>query len=136
KSGKPSPLYLFLGMERYLQREAVNALKQTLLEESSSMLNFAEFSIAGHGVDEMLTVAEQYPMFGGHRLVIAHDFEKLADGELDALKNYLKNPQPTTTLVFQIESLDKRRNVSTALIKSCTLVEFNPLKEREAAEWA
>jgi DNA polymerase-3 subunit delta len=52
------------------------------------------------------------------------------------LKEYLKNPSPTTTLVFQAEGLDKRRNISTVLLKSCTLVEFNRLKEREAIEWA
>jgi DNA polymerase III subunit delta len=136
KSGKLSLLYLFLGQEKYLKREALGMLKAAVLGEEISVFNYTEHSVAAEGLAELMAIAEQYPMFSGKRLVCARDFDKLSDGELDALKSYLKNPQPTTTLVFQTENIDKRRNVSIALIKSCAVVEFNPLKEREAAEWA
>src|SRR5688500_800827 len=100
------------------------------------MFNYAEISVAAAGMDAVMATADQYPMFGGRRIVIARDFEKLSDNELDQLKTYLKNPPETTTLVFQTETIDKRRNVSTALLKACTQVDLSPLKDRDAVEWA
>ncbi len=138
KSGKLAPLYLFYGAEKYLHQEALRAIKAAAFDQSdeSWLLNYLEISVAAEGLAAALSAAQQYPMFGGRKLVIARDFEKLSDAEMDALKSYLKDPQPTTTLIFQAENIDKRRNVTTALMKSCAVVELNALKEREAVEWA
>ncbi|MEW6734015.1 MAG: DNA polymerase III subunit delta [Acidobacteriota bacterium] len=136
KSGKVAELYLFTGPEKYLHREVLRALRAATLDEAAWMLNYGEYSVAAEGLATTLNAARQYPMFGSRRLVVARDFEKLSEEELDRLKEYLKNPHPTTSLVFQTENLDKRRNVSVALLKSCTVVELNALKEREATDWA
>jgi DNA polymerase III subunit delta len=133
---KFAPLYLFLGAEKFLHQEALTALKTNALDEAAWMFNYAEISVAAEGLSAVTSAAEQYPMFGDRRIVVARDFEKLSDGELDLLKTYLKNPPATTTLVFQAETIDKRRNVATALIKGCTQIDLSPLKERDAAEWA
>ncbi len=135
KKGKFAPLYLFRGTETFLHKEAITTLKKTALDEDGWMFNWSEFSVASQGLATVIASAEGYPMFGERRVVIAREFEKASDEEITLLKNYLKNPQPTTILVFQAEELDKRRSISTVLQKSCVVVEFNPLKEREAIDW-
>lgn len=131
ESGNVGPLYLLHGTEQFLHQEALNALRKTVPDEVAR----TEISVAAEGMFAVLSIANQYPMFSPRQLVIARDFEKLDDNELDALKDYLKDPQPTTTLVFQAETLDKRRNVSTALLKGCAVLELNQLRDRDAIEW-
>src|SRR5262249_61381141 len=42
----------------------------------------------------------------------------------------------TTSLVFVSDALDNRRNIATMLRKTCEVVSFDPLDEREAApQW-
>lgn len=135
-AGRVSPLYLIYGAEAYLQKEALGLLRRALIEPEADAFNYSEVSVAGAGMLEVLALAEQYPMFGARRMVVARDFDKVDEAELEALKSYLKNPQPTTTLLFQAESVDKRRNVTTALMKACEVYEMSALKEREAADWA
>lgn len=134
KSGELAPLYLLYGAEKYLHKEALTALKGSL-DESTWLFNYTEISIAGEGLGAVLDIAEQYPI-GSRRLVVARDFEKLADEDLETLKTYLKNPQPTTTLIFQTSELDKRRSVANLLLKGCVTVELSALKDRDALDWA
>jgi DNA polymerase III subunit delta len=134
KIGKIAPLYLLRGIEKYLHQEAIKAFQSTL-DESTLMFNWAEYSVASQGINAVLTTASEYAIFGGRRIVIARDFEKVSEEELEELKDYLKNPQPTTSLIFQAEELDKRRSISTALVKACQVVDLNAFNEREAVDW-
>ncbi|KAF0249664.1 MAG: DNA polymerase III subunit delta [bacterium] len=135
KAKKIAPNYLFRGTERYLHQEAIRQLRKAALDESSWMFNWMEYSVASQGLASVIATAVEYPMFGDRRVVIAREFEKASEDELVLLKDYLKNPQATTTLVFQAEDLDKRRSFSTALLKGCVVVDLNPLKDREAVDW-
>ena len=136
RSGQPEPLYLLMGEERYLQRECLNALVQAIVpDESVRVFSFSEHDVAAESLDAVLCAANQFPMLTARRLVVARNFDKIADQELDALKNYLRSPNPTTTLVFQAETLDKRRNSSAALLKGCTPVECNRLSENDLTQW-
>jgi DNA polymerase-3 subunit delta len=49
---------------------------------------------------------------------------------------YLKKPSPTSTVVFQAVSLDQRRKLTSALMKTCTVVAFERLTEQQATRWA
>ncbi|MBI4852688.1 MAG: DNA polymerase III subunit delta [Acidobacteria bacterium] len=135
KAKKIVPLYLFRGTENFLHQEAIKELRKAALDESAWMFNWKEYSVASQGLRAVITTASEYPMFGERQVIIARDFEKTSDEELDLLKDYLKNPLPTTILVFQAQELDKRRSFSTALLKTCMVVDLNPLKEREAIDW-
>jgi len=135
KAKKIAPLYLFRGTESFLHQEAIRQLRRSALDESTWMFNWMEYSVASQGLASVLATAIEYPMFGDRRVVVAREFEKVSEEELTLLKDYLKNPQPKTTLVFQAEELDKRRSISTALAKGCVVVDLNPLKDREAVDW-
>jgi DNA polymerase-3 subunit delta len=137
QSESVEPLYLLTGEEAYLQRECLNALIAALLpDESLQMFNYSQRSVAAESLDAALCDANQFPMMAKRRLVVARDFDKVSDAEIEALKDYLRRPNPTTTLVFQTATLDKRRTVTTVLLKGCTQVECARLTDQQATQWA
>ena len=70
------------------------------------------------------------------RVVVVREFDKIKDDEHEVVLGYLKRPSPTTTVVFQAVAADQRRKITTALMKSCTVVVFDSLKDDEARRWA
>lgn len=141
KEGRVESLYLFVGEEQYLQERALRLLSKTL-DEAGRVFNFSVFSIgdtaAGHKVTAWtaLDTANQLPMMSARRIVVIRDFDKIKDDENDLILEYLKKPSPTSTVVFQAVSLDQRRKLTSALMKTCTVVAFERLTEQQASRWA
>ena len=131
------PLYLLVGPERYLRREAVQsitdaAMGATLIRE----FNDASFSLLTDSVRSAIAAAEQLPMMSERRVVRVRDFARLRDADEDVLIAYLSNPSPTTVMIFTADDLDKRKKSTKALLDACTVVDFSPLKDSEAKAWA
>lgn len=131
------PLYLLVGPERYLRREAVQsitdaAMSTTLIRE----FNDASFSLLTDSVRSAIAAAEQLPMMSERRVVRVRDFARLRDADEDALIAYLSNPSPTTVMIFTADDLDKRKKSTKALLDACTVVDFSSLKDSEAKVWA
>lgn len=131
------PLYLLVGPERYLRREAVQsitdaALNATLIRE----FNDASFSLLTDSVRSAIAAAEQLPMMSERRVVRVRDFARLRDADEDVLIAYLSNPSPTTVMIFSADDLDKRKKSTKALLDACTVVDFSALKDSEAKAWA
>jgi DNA polymerase-3 subunit delta len=140
KERRIDPLYLFKGEEQYLQERALRLLFESV-DEGFRMVNVAILSLGGDAasrstVAEVVDTANQLPMMSTRRVIVVRDFEKLKESEGDLLVEYLKNPSPTSTVVFQTTSLDQRRKISTALQKACTVVTFDLLSEKQAISWA
>lgn len=144
KEGKINPLYLFIGDEDYLHRLALEALYESV-DPSTREFNVAAFVMAGDSggtgagkssAAAAIDMANMMPMMSPRRIVVVHDFEKISERELDLVQEYLKRPADTTTLVFKAPSLDQRRKITTALLKTCTLVSLDQPSEREAAQFA
>jgi DNA polymerase-3 subunit delta len=134
QSGQVAPLYLFEGPERYLRDQALKKLLEVAVEESARDFNFARISVAQGNLDDALAMARQFPMISSRRMVVVTGFEAINDDkQLEALKDYLRAPAETTALVFVSDALDNRRNIATMLRKTCEVVTFDQLDEREAA---
>jgi DNA polymerase-3 subunit delta len=67
--------------------------------------------------------------------VVIRGFEKVADDESELLFEYLKRPAPGTTVVFQAPTVDQRRKVTTALLKTCTVVTLDHPSEADLDVW-
>jgi DNA polymerase-3 subunit delta len=138
KGGRIETLYLLAGEEDYLQRRAVELLA-SCLDEATRDFNFSVFTLGQEGPTSSaiaaIDAANQVPLIGARRVVIIRDFEKIQEGELEPVIEYLKRPAPTTTLVLQSATLDRRRKITTAALKSCTLVLLDPLNPEQAAAW-
>ena len=142
KERRVDPLYLFLGEEVYLQERALKLLIETL-DEAGRVFNVGVFTIgadSGSGFKttgaQAIDAANQLPMLSARRIVVVREFDKIKEEEHELVLDYLKHPSPTTTLVFQAVSADQRRKITTALMKACTLVAFDELKDDEARRWA
>jgi DNA polymerase-3 subunit delta len=131
-----SPLYLLVGCESYLRGvgadEIANAaLSDTLLRE----FNESSFSLLTDAVQSAVAAAEQLPMMSSRRVVRIRDFAKLREADEQVLIAYLKNPAPSTVMIFIADDLDKRKALSKALVDNCTVVDFSPIKDAEAKAW-
>jgi DNA polymerase III subunit delta len=134
QSGQFAPLYLLEGEESYLRERALRGLIDAAVDEAVRDFNVATVSAVKEGVDGALMLARQFPMISPRRVVVVTEFEAVSDDrQLELLKDYLRQPAGTTVLVFVSAGLDNRRNIATMLRKSCEVVSFPPLDEREAA---
>ncbi len=141
QGGRIQPVYLFVGEEEYLQQRAVRLIQDTV-NEALRVFNVSVFSIGSDtGTGTKITAAtaidtaNQMPMMSPRRIVIVREFDKIREDELELVFAYLKHPSPTTTMVFQGVSPDKRRKLTTALFKTCAVVTFDLLDESRAARW-
>jgi DNA polymerase-3 subunit delta len=142
KEGRVEPLYLFAGEEAYLQQRALGQLYNTV-DEAGRIFNVSVFSIGADGAAGVKATAwmaienaNQMPMMAARRIVVIRDFDKIREDEIEMVLEYLKRPAPTATVVFQAASLDQRRKITAALLKSCTVVIFDRYTDQQAARWA
>lgn len=142
EGGRIQPLYLFLGEEQYLQERALRLLRD-VVDEGLRVFNVSAFSIGSdNGAGSKTTAAmvidaaNQMPMMSARRIVVVRDFDKIKEDEQELVLAYLKNPAPTTTMVFQAVSPDKRRKLTAALIKTCAVFTFDFLDEGRVKRWA
>jgi DNA polymerase-3 subunit delta len=142
KAGRVATLYLFVGEERYLHERALQLLYQTV-DEALLAFNISLFSIGSdNGFGSKTTAAmaidaaNQLPMMSSRRVVVIRDFDKIKEDEQEIVLRYLKEPSPTTTVVFQAVSPDKRRKLTGALVKSCEVISFDLLDDGRAGRWA
>lgn len=141
KQGRVEPLYLFTGEEQYLHDRALRLLFNSI-DEAGRIFNTSIFTI-GEGSAEAKTTAaraldaaNQMPMMAARRIVVVREYDKIKEGEIARVFDYLKAPAPMTSVVFQSIGLDQRRKITTALLKVCTVVAFERLSEQQAARWA
>jgi len=137
KAGKVAPLYLLVGCETYLREAAVQAITEaalagTLLRE----FNESSFSLQSDSVAAVLAVAQQIPMMSERLVVRIRDFGKLLEADDATLIRYLQSPSPTSVVIFVADDLDKRKNLTKALLKACAVVDFSAINDAEAKDWA
>lgn len=136
--GEPQAVYLLHGTEEYIKDRAVEKLL-TLLDPSMEEFNLSK--LTAPSVQEIIAAAEQLPLMDERRIVLVRDCPLLGDGAAEgdtkALTEYLKNPNPTTVLVFlRRGKCDSRKALYKAISKAGGEVLFDPLSEQEAAKWA
>jgi DNA polymerase-3 subunit delta len=136
KQDQLEPLYLLVGCEGYLRDELAReitdaALRDTLLRE----FNETTFSLLTGGAQSAIAAAEQLPMMSSRRVVQIKDFAKVREADEEVLTRYLKNPAPSSVVIFNAPDLDKRRILTKALLDNCLVVDFPALKDGEAMKW-
>jgi DNA polymerase-3 subunit delta len=137
RDGRLRPLYLLLGSETYLRGVAAQAISDAALSETLLReFNETSFSLLSDSVQAAIAAAEQLPMMSARRIVKIKNFAKLREADEEVLVRYLGNPVSSTVMIFSADELDKRKKSSKALLETCTVVEFSPLKDAEAKAWA
>ena len=143
--GKPDPVYLILGDDEAEMSRLANDIGD-LVEDELRAYNLERLYANDKGVTSSAIVqaARTLPMLGDRRVVIvlraerilkpkrrgkAADLDELAaddeepPSDLDALDEYVKRPEPQTTMVLVATDADRQRKIFKTLQKQATIVE-------------
>jgi len=132
ESNKFSPVYIFLGEERYLKQQIIDLIKKRILTNSfANDFNFNRFYADDVDLNKVIEVCNTLPVFNEKRIVLLENIEKLKNFKL--LNDYLKLPSSFTILILNSnERAVKRLNSEYKNVKK---VVFYSLSELELRNW-
>jgi DNA polymerase III subunit delta len=134
--GKFCPIYLFLGQEEYLLRQAIVGLKEKAVPAEARSFNVIVCSARDAGADRIIAEANTYPMMSPRRLVLVTDIHELPPEELEAISAYAASPQVKTVLVLVAPEVDRRTSFYKRMSDLACVVEFAKLKGAGLERWA
>jgi len=141
-TGDIFPVYLFSVEEPYLLRAAVRELLARLAS-SSQEVDYEPLFADETSYEEIVDKAADLPLFGGKRLVLVRNLEKLTTSPPAVFEDYLKNPSPSTVLAFSLERIGgkrRRKALSHPAVKLIAnygeVVELRRLKLAKAERFA
>lgn len=153
KAGSIEPVYYFYATQSpskgydkekaspfndFLLSRAVDAIMAKVVDSNPKDMNFSSFIGGEAKLEEVIAVAQTYPMMRERRLIIVKDAQNFRSGDWDFAFRYLENPSPLTCLVFIGEHFPTRNKggekARQALFESATAVSFKPFRNtRELA---
>lgn len=141
KAGRYAPVYFLQGDEPFFIDKIAGYIEKHALSETEK--GFNQMVMYGKDVDmaAVLNNARRFPMMADRQVVIvkeAKDIQDLnkQDGQT-MLENYVKNPQPSTVLVFchKYKTLDGRKSITKMLDKHAVFVSTKKLYDNQVPEW-
>ncbi len=139
KKGIFKPVYLLTGSDAYAKHRLINYIKARILKQDDEF-NFLQLDKVEAGSDVLVT-AESMPVSANRRLIIVKDEdlfvpEKLSQKMKTSLQTYLKNPNPSTCLVFYAAAkVDKRGSLYKEIAKQGGVIELNVPKGQKLMGW-
>lgn len=141
KAGKYTPVYFLQGEEPFFIDQISDYIEANALQPHDR--GFNQLVVYGKDVSMMdiLNNARRFPMMSDRQVVIvkeAQNILNLGRDEVDnQLINYLKNPLPSTILVFahKYKSLDGRKQLSKELDKAAVFVKSEKIKDHLLPGW-
>lgn len=135
-----APVILVSGQEQVLLKRVQTYFSQ-LLSPDEQELNFSRYDLTETSLATVLDDAASMPFFGEWRLIIvkspyfltAETIKTKIKQPLDRLSDYLKNPQPSTKLIFwaDYDKLDHRKKITKQLLKQALVVDTNKVAENQ-----
>ena len=133
------PVYFLHGEEPYYIDAAVKSFENDVLEEDEKAFGQTVTYGKDTNIAEIISLAQQFPMFGNYNLIIVKEAQDLKYGEDESkiLESYIKNPVPTTILVFahKHKKVDSRKKFAKLLQKNQQLFLSEPVKDYNLAKW-
>jgi len=143
-AGKPLPAILLEGDDAYIRETLRAAVIEKLVPEEAREWGVSRLSLRETSLEEVLGRAQMLPMLAPRQVIVISDVEVLqgraASGDdsseekeetgkesprekaVAALAEYLKDPAPFTTLVFEADQLDARMKLSKLLGEKALVV--------------
>ena len=141
KAKKFAPIYFLHGDESFYLDKIADFIEKNALQEHEKGFN----QIILYGKDTNLGTivqnARRFPMMSERQVVIVKEAQQLSDwSKADSkkvLEAYIKQPQPSTVLVFahKHKSFTKNTNIYKLLNKEATVVESKKIRENQVAPW-
>lgn len=138
KSSEIEPVYYLHGPDGFMLKTAVEAVVEAALPDGRNDFNFEQFRGNDATAEAIRSAAETLPFMTERRVVVVRDVQQMPSGELDDLKEYFKDPSPTTCMIVVAmtakKKLDGRTSAVKAMRKAAAEYEFKELREREVGE--
>ena len=142
KAGTVRNVYLFYGPEAFIRKSALAALEKKVLQPGLEDLN--RTILSAPGAQQVIESCETLPMMSDYRVIVVRDCtliqpgkdkaEEQADAQL--LAQYLPRVPASTCLVFDAgASVDKRKKLTAALMKTPGAVSFDALDDVHLFRW-
>ena len=117
--GKPIPVILLVGADSYLRELCRRKLIEMYVAEGTRDWGVRRFSAKEDEISAILAQAQTMPMLAPRQAIFVSEteaWERLGDDSRDSLvkeiSEYLENPAPFTTLVFEAGELDQRMRLA------------------------
>lgn len=137
KAKRYSPVYFFQGEESFFIDILSDYIEAHVMSEAEK--GFNQVVVYGKDVTmaTILTHARRFPMMAERQVVIVKEAQEVADMNRDMgiklLLDYLKNPVPSTVLVFchKHKSLDKRKELGKKIDKLTVSITTKKMYENQ-----
>lgn len=128
-AGVIKPVYYLMGEESYYIDRLADFLVDSLLTEDERAFNLINIFGIDTTIDEVMDTAKGYPMGAQRLVVVVKEAQNLKD--IDRLEYYLKQPQPSTVLIFCHKNgkLDGRTKIAGQIASVGVLFESAKLKD-------
>lgn len=130
-----SPLCLLESGEQYYTDQAVKMLEDTVVGSDLRDFNYQKFQAGEANPEDIIAAASTLPMMASRRLIIVKGFEKYSAGELERMLPYVKDPVPSTVLVFLAQKVDSRLKFFQEFKKRGQIYQFAAPYANELPQW-
>lgn len=134
-AGEIAPVYYLMGEESYYIDRLATFISETLLKPEERDFNL--ITLFGPDVDthSVVQAALAFPMGADRQVIVVKEAQALKD--IDLLDAYLKQPQPSTVLIFchKNGTIDKRKGVVKQIEKVGVLYESSKLRDYQLPAW-
>jgi len=141
KNGEYAPVYFLQGEEPFHIDQISSYIEKNALEEAQKSFNQIILYGREVSVNDVLQNAKRFPMMSDRQVVIVKEAQEIQDLKKESgrtlLESYIKNPQPSTVLVFchKYKKLDGRTSLGAVVKKQTVFVETKKLYENQVPQW-
>lgn len=131
RAGNLKPVYYLMGEESYYIDRVADFIADSVLQPEERDFNLLTIFGSESNTDNVINAAKGYPMGAQRLVVMVKEAQGLSD--IEHLAFYLKQPQPSTVLIFCHKNgvLDRRKKVAGMIEKIGVLFESKKLYESQ-----
>lgn len=141
KAKKYAPIYFLHGDESFYLDQISSFIEKNALQEHEKGFNQIILYGKDTNLGTIIQNARRFPMMSERQVVIVKEAQQLSDwSKADSkkvLEAYIKQPQPSTVLVFnhKHKSFNKNTTIYKAMDKQAIVVESKKIRENQVAPW-
>ena len=128
-------VYLFYGEDTYVEEQLIRAVEAKRFKgKPADPLSWEVYRAGDAETKKVIDSVRTVSMFGGPKVVIYRDVEKLNEADLDILVKYVQKPA-RSHLILVASKIDSRRKSWTEIKKGSHDVSCAPLSDRCVPEY-
>ncbi|MFQ5950401.1 MAG: DNA polymerase III subunit delta [Nitrospiria bacterium] len=129
-----SPCYLLSGEEPFLIQGLLRLFLEKGLDPAAADFNYDAFRGEEVNPDEVVLIAQTFPVSSPRRLIIIHDADRIKDDK-GRLLTSLEHPSETTILLFVAAKPDMRKRLFSTLKKGGRVITCSRLRDKDLPQW-